>query len=123
MVGLLFRYKKECKGKATKAKGSSLVFTVESMGHIPMPQPVFSGRMSEELSQVEVMRGAVPYLLGKLKSSKSPNPDGIYPRVLRDFNSEIVDILTFICNLSLNLTAVPEDWRVANVTLIFIKGL
>lgn len=93
------------------------MFNGESMGHVPMQQPLF--RESEEL--IEVMRDTVLDLLVKLKIGKFPGPVGIHPRVHRGLKYGIVDLLTHICNLSLNLAAVPEDQRVANVTLIFKK--
>lgn len=71
------------------------LFTVESMGHIPMPQPLISGGESKELSQIEVTRHEVP---GKLKTEKSPGPDGIHSRVLKELRCEIVHLLTHICN-------------------------
>lgn len=48
------------------------MFIVESEGHIPMPQPLFSERVSEELGQTEGMSGEVLDLRRKLKISQFP---------------------------------------------------
>lgn len=55
-------------------------------------------------------------LLEKLKTGKSPDPDGIHPRVLKELRNEIVVLLVDICNPSLISASAPEDWKVKNVT-------
>lgn len=57
---------------------------------------------SEELSQTEVTRDEVLDLLGKIKTNKSPDPDGIHPRVVMKHRCEMVDLLTGTCHLSVN---------------------
>ncbi|XP_053112296.1 calcium uptake protein 3, mitochondrial isoform X3 [Hemicordylus capensis] len=80
------------------------------------------GMEARELSQIEVTRDDVLNCLEKLKANKSPGPDGIHPRVLKELKCEIAHLLAKIFNLSLKSGSVPEDWRVANVTPIFKKG-
>lgn len=43
-------------------------------------------------------------------------PDSIHLRLLREHKCDIDDVLTYICNLLLYSAAVPEGWRLANVT-------
>ena len=87
---------------------------------LPMTEVVFKG--AEELKEISIHREDVLQLLDKLKSSKSPGPDGIHPRVLKELKYEIADLLLVICELSLKSSLIPEDWRIANVTPIFKKG-
>ncbi len=46
-----------------------------------------------------------------LKTNKSPGPDNIYPKILKETKSEIVDTLTSLFNLSLRRGIVPVDWE------------
>ncbi|CAJ0967759.1 unnamed protein product [Ranitomeya imitator] len=80
----------------------STVFTVENemLGEIPRnnENPILQ---VTNLTQEEVRNR-----LNKIKIDKSPGPDGIHPRVLRE----------------LTTGSVPQDWRIANVVPIFKKG-
>ena len=96
------------------------VFTAEDLGQIPQPgQPP----LTKELSQIMVNKDDVLDQIDKLIINKSPGPDGIHPRVIKELRNEVADLLTRVCNLSLKTATVPEDWRrIANVTPIFKKG-
>eukprot|EP00061_Rhincodon_typus_P002191 g16843.t1 len=61
-------------------------------------------------------------VLKNIKVDKSPGPDGIYPRLLREAREEIAGALTKIFVSSLATGEVPEDWRAANVVPLFKKG-
>ncbi|CAJ0940425.1 unnamed protein product [Ranitomeya imitator] len=80
----------------------STVFTVENemLGEIPRNNENPILRVTN-LTQEEVGNR-----LNKIKTDKSPGPDGIHPRVLRE----------------LTTGSVPQDWRIANVVPIFKKG-
>uniref|UniRef100_K7F0M2 Reverse transcriptase domain-containing protein n=1 Tax=Pelodiscus sinensis TaxID=13735 RepID=K7F0M2_PELSI len=60
------------------------VFTAEDVGKIPESAPSFVGDESEELSRIEVSLEEVLEQIEKLNVNKSPGPDGIHPRVLKD---------------------------------------
>ncbi|GAB0180640.1 mitochondrial enolase superfamily member 1 [Grus japonensis] len=49
-------------------------------------------------------------------------PDGMHPRVLRDLTDVIAMPFSIIFERSWKTEEVPEDWRKANVTLVFKKG-
>jgi len=49
-------------------------------------------------------------------------PDGIHPRVLRELAEELAKPLSIICQQSWLTGEVPNDWRIANVPLIYKKG-
>ena len=53
---------------------------------------------------------------------KSPGPDEMHPRVLKEMAEMIVDALVIIYQTSLDSGEVPEDWKTANVTPLFKKG-
>ncbi|CAJ0939737.1 unnamed protein product [Ranitomeya imitator] len=80
----------------------STVFTMENemLGEIPRNNENPILRVTN-LTQEEVRNR-----LNKIKIDKSPGPDGIHPRVLRE----------------LTTGSVPQDWRIANVVPIFKKG-
>ncbi len=49
-----------------------------------------------------------------LKTNKSPDPDNIYPIILKETKREIVDALTSLFNLSIRRGIVLADWKTAN---------
>ena len=51
-----------------------------------------------------------------LKVGKSPGPDNLHPRVLKEVALKIADPLVVIFQNSLNSGLVPTDWRVANLS-------
>ena len=60
--------------------------------------------------------------LKSLKPSKSPGPDGIHPRVLRELADVIADPLKQIFDKSLSEGKLPSEWKDAEVRPIFKKG-
>eukprot|EP00061_Rhincodon_typus_P010873 g35484.t1 len=58
-----------------------------------------------------------------LKVDKSPGPDGLTPRVLKEIAEEVVEVLLVIFQESLESGRVPEDWKIANMTPLFLKGV
>eukprot|EP00061_Rhincodon_typus_P012131 g37676.t1 len=58
-----------------------------------------------------------------LKVDKSPRPDGLHPKVLKEIAEEIVQALAVIFQESLESGRVPEDWKITNVTPLVKKGI
>ena len=58
----------------------------------------------------------------KLKASKSPGPDGLHPRILKELANEISEPLQDTFTTSLREGKLPEDWRIAHTTPIHKKG-
>ena len=56
-----------------------------------------------------------------MKTNKSPQPDSIYPKVLKETKNERANILVSIFNKSLQQGLVPADWKTVNITPIFKK--
>ncbi|CAJ0960777.1 unnamed protein product [Ranitomeya imitator] len=96
----------------------STVFTVENemLGEIPRNNENPILRVTN-LTQEEVRNR-----LNKIKIDKSPGPDGIHPRVLRELSNVIDKPLFLIFRDSIATGSVPQDWRIANVVPIFKKG-
>lgn len=60
--------------------------------------------------------------LDKLNISKSPGPDGLHPRVLKEVSNYIYKPLSIIFQASINTVTLPRDWKCANITALFKKG-
>ncbi len=74
------------------------------------------------IEELIINRNDVLNYLDKMKENKSPGPDRIYPKILKNIKNEISTPLTQIFNKSLKEKTVPNDWKLANVTPIFKKG-
>jgi hypothetical protein len=60
--------------------------------------------------------------LDNLKIDKSPGPDNIHPRILRELSNILSEPLSIICNNSFTNSVCPDEWRCANVIALFKKG-
>ena len=65
---------------------------------------------------------AVKIKLSKLNPNKSPGPDKLYPRVLKEICNELARPLTYLYNLSIQSGKLPDEWKLSEVTPIFKKG-
>ena len=70
-----------------------------------------------------VLTGGSWTLLATLNEIKSPGPDELHPRVLKELADKISEPLAIICETFCRTGEVPMDWRRANVILIFTKGV
>ena len=62
--------------------------------------------------------------IDKLKKTKSPGPDDIFPRILKECREQQLDEpITRIFRNLLDTGIVPRLWRQANVVPIFKKGI
>ena len=95
------------------------VFTREDTHDIPEPDTKHHG---QKLSTITVTEEEETKKLNKLNPSKSPGPDGMHPRVLKEVAEEISFPLTCIFKKSLEEGVLPDDWKVAHVTAIYKKG-
>eukprot|EP00061_Rhincodon_typus_P004139 g21835.t1 len=74
------------------------------------------------LGHVNVKEDMVLGILKTTRIDKSPDSDGIYPGILKETREEIAGALIEIFETSLATGKVPEDWRIANVVPVFMKG-
>ena len=97
------------------------VFTVEDVRDIPSV-PAIELHNNNVLRSISITESDVSKCIDKLKVNKSPGPDSISPRVLKEAKCEFIKPLTLIFNESLQSGSMPDDWKLANVTPIFKKG-
>ena len=57
-----------------------------------------------------------------LNPHKSPRPDGLHPRVLKELSNEISKPLAIIMQKLLDEHTLPQSWKDAHVSPIFKKG-
>lgn len=77
---------------------------------------------SDSFSFSVVTEEEVHKLLSNLNTSKSTGQDGVSARFLRDGASVISTPITYILNLSLTLSKVPDDFKIARVVPLYKKG-
>ena len=78
--------------------------------------------LTPPLSSILVTEEMVLEKLKKLDASKSPGPDDIHPRVLKETAPAITPALTKLFNESLKNHTIPDDWKTGIITSIFKKG-
>ena len=98
----------------------SSVFTTEDTDNIPKPVPTYTG--SSPLTNINIQQETIEEKISKLRSSSSPGPDKLCPRLLQGISSVISRPLAIIYSHSLEEGTVPLDWKKAHVTPIFKKG-
>jgi len=64
----------------------------------------------------------VANVLDKLKVDEATRPGGLSPWLLKEIKDVISYPLFSMFKKSLSESSVPDDWKCANVTLIFKKG-
>ena len=95
------------------------VFTVEEDRGEAIP---YQMTVAVQLFLVGITEEDVMRVIDKLKICKSPGPDKIYPRILKEVKEAICKPLRAIFNLSLRTGKVVSEWKLANVTPLFKKG-
>ncbi|XP_059810791.1 uncharacterized protein LOC132383607 [Hypanus sabinus] len=76
----------------------------------------------EIMETMTIKEEEVLVLLRNINVDKSPGPDRIFPRTLREVSVEIAGALTEIFQMLLEMGMVLEDWRIAHVLPLFKKG-
>ena len=84
------------------------VFTKEDVNIVP--EVLRETCFSQELKEISISREMVLGKLMGLKVDKSPGPDNLHPRVLKEVVLEIVDTLVVIFQNSLDFGIVSTDW-------------
>ncbi len=73
------------------------------------------------MNHIEITHDKIRKVIQKLKKNKSPGPDGIHPRVIKELMETLLEPLRIIYTSSLEEGVVPEDWKIAHITAIFKK--
>jgi len=79
--------------------------------------------LNEGLSAHELFTDDIVYKkLSLLNPAKSPGPDAVHPHLLKSCADLLVTPLTCIFQKSFSGSCLPDDWKTANVVLLFKKG-
>ena len=97
----------------------SSVFTREDTSNVPTPKTHPAG---QEVTTMVITQEKVQKKLAKLKTSKTPGPDGLHPRVLQETSNSLSKPLSIIFNKSISEGELPDSWKIANVHAIHKKG-
>ena len=97
------------------------VFTDEDPGDI---KP-FPARHNDDtyLNNIHITERDILQTVTKMNVNKTPGPDKISPRILKEVKEEISHPLFILFSESLRQGKVPTDWKYANVTPVFKKGV
>ncbi|KAL3267280.1 hypothetical protein HHI36_011411 [Cryptolaemus montrouzieri] len=72
--------------------------------------------------KVEIGVETTKKVVMSMKTGKSSVPEGIYTEMLKNGSEKLFERLTYVINECLNGHPVPEQWKVAHITLIHKKG-
>ena len=70
----------------------------------------------------EITEDIILKKLQKLKIAKSPGPDGLHPRVIKELMHVLVKPFAIIFQTSINTGTLPQEWKMSNITAIYKKG-
>ena len=96
------------------------VFIDENLEEMPRPTPKQS--CTESLDDVNITEERVRAKLRALNASKTPGPDNVHPRILKETAEAVCVPLTMLYKKSLSTGELPEDWKCGNITPIHKKG-
>ena len=96
------------------------VFTEEDVSTIPQCTPPTTN--PHVVDDLEITEDMVRTKLSMLKSTSSPGPDHIHPRVLKEAAGHLAKPLSILYNKSISEECLPEDWKLGVVVPIFKKG-
>jgi len=74
------------------------------------------------MNNIDVTEEMVLKKLLKLKIDKSPGPDMIHPRVLKEIGVQIASGFKFLFEMSLTSCSLPEEWKCSIISVIHKKG-
>ena len=74
------------------------------------------------LSSIVISEDDVRKVLKNLQPDKSPGPDNIHPRILKECANELAVPLTTLFRNTMELSKLPREWKDANVTPVYKKG-
>ena len=99
----------------------SSVFTLEDKNNLPGHEPLLADNV-ECLTNMLITPAMIVTKIKKLKDNKSPEIDGMTPKLLKEIAEEISVPLAIMFNLSLREGTFPHKWTHANLVPILKKG-
>ena len=97
----------------------SKVFTKEDLENSPTLE---DRKVDRPLMNIDINQEDLPTKLQNLKPHKSPGPDGLQPRVLREISVPIAIPFRIIYKRMIQSSQLPEDFKIGEVIPIFKKG-
>ena len=95
------------------------MFTNEDPHNIP----TFTHPNKNFLSHFTITNEDMKQALKSLKPNKSPGPDGIHPRILKELSEELAYPLRLLFEKTISCGKLPDAWKTAEVRPIFKKGI
>ena len=95
------------------------VFTEEPVGPIPGPKMQY---YEAPLNTMHITEDQILKKLKQIKTAKSPGPDQLHPKLIKELADVLAKPLAIIYNTSLQTRTLPSAWKTANVSAIFKKG-
>jgi len=80
-------------------------------------------QQSDQFQNVEFTTESVYKKLLQLDSSKAPGPDGMHPHLLISCVNNVAKPLAMIFYKSFHTGLIPQDWKLADISPIFKKGV
>ena len=74
-----------------------------------------ASKTEEIISDIQISQYEIEQSLNHLDTTKAYGPDGIPPRLLKEFSREISTSLCSLFNMSLTTGRLPIEWKHANV--------
>jgi len=97
----------------------SSVFTVEPTDNIPILEKII---IKHAFTELIITEADVLKQLNDLNEDKSPGPDGINPKLIKNISNEIYKPIAHIFQQSLKTMNLPTDWKEAQISAIYKKG-
>ena len=95
------------------------VFTDENLANFPLLESEVS---VPKLEDIIITASIVFDVLNKLKTDKSPGPEGWPLRIFKECSEHLSILLSILFNKSFQSGVLPSEWRIAFVTPIHKKG-
>ena len=95
------------------------VFTNENMQDIP---DVPTKKFDAVLKDVKISKDRIRKKILSLNIAKSPGPDRVHPKLLKELAEIILEPLEKMFNLNLQSSKMPEEWKIGEISAIFKKG-
>ncbi len=98
----------------------SSVFTKEDLNNVPDAEAEI---VTRAMPPVQVSEQDVAKKIRELRRDAAAGPGGVSPRLLKDYEKSLALPLEILFNKSIHTGETPSDWKTANVTPIFKKGI